>query len=62
MYILNIYCKIKVDVLYFKNLYKIYLDLFLFILFIYNYIYIFFEIDRSYFMIIAEMLLREYDG
>lgn len=62
MYILNIYCKIKVDVLYFKNLYNIYLDLFLFILFIYNYIYIFFEIDRSYFMIIAEMLLREYDG
>lgn len=62
MDILNIYCKIKVDVLYFKNLYKIYLDLFLFILFIYNYIYIFFEIDRSYFMIIAEMLLREYDG
>lgn len=62
MDILNIYCKIKVDVLYFKNLYNIYLDLFLFILFIYNYIYIFFEIDRSYFMIIAEMLLREYDG
>lgn len=62
MDILNIYCKIKVDFLYFKNLYNIYLDLFLFILFIYNYIYIFFEIDRSYFMIIAEMLLREYDG